>query len=134
VKIYNLHGYKIEYNFTPFSPQINDIEQNRLRIGSKFGLGRQNQLEYLSLQLGEIGRWITPKAVTKRVLLATGLQCLTEFLPGTEVSGGEFLTSEGAQPRGSPGLEPDCATRRCLTGVDVLLSTSVSATDYPQRD
>ena len=22
----------------------------------------------------------------------------------------------------------------CLTGVDVLLSTSVSATDYPQRD
>jgi hypothetical protein len=23
---------------------------------------------------------------------------------------------------------------RCLTGVDVLLSMSVSATDYPQRD
>jgi ABC-type dipeptide/oligopeptide/nickel transport system permease subunit len=40
VKIYNLHGYKIEYNFTPFSHQINDIEQNRLRIGSKFGLVR----------------------------------------------------------------------------------------------
>ena len=26
------------------------------------------------------------------------------------------------------------ARRRCLTGVDMLLSTSVSATDYPQHD
>jgi hypothetical protein len=36
-------------------------------------------------------------------------------------------------PRASQGVF--CSTTgRCLTGVDVLLSTSISATDYPQRE
>lgn len=35
----------------PFSHQINDIEQNRLRIGSKFGLAYL--LEQYSMQMDE---------------------------------------------------------------------------------
>ena len=63
-------------------------------------------------------RWITPKAVTKRVLLATGFQCLTEFLPGTEVCGCEFLISEGVAHRATGAAHPLFA---CLLRMTVRL-------------
>lgn len=59
MKIYNLHGYKIEYNFTPFSHQINDIEQNRLRIGSKFGLDSQGAFDLRKFPRDQRERFVT---------------------------------------------------------------------------
>src|SRR5262249_36506679 len=65
-----------------------------------FFLGRQNELEEVRLKLLEIRGWITAKASTQGPLLAAGLSCLPEGLPGTDVLGSEFGRGVGMPPGG----------------------------------
>src|SRR4029453_9752702 len=76
-----------------------DSAAHTLRPGLFF-LGRQNALGEVRLKLLEIRGGITAKASTQGPLLAAGLSCLPECLPGTDVLGSEFGRGVGMPPGG----------------------------------
>src|SRR5262249_27668566 len=74
-------------------------------------LGWQNQLEEVSLQFCEIRDRIPAKTPTEGTLLTTGLPCLPQCLPGTDVLGSEVLSGEGPEPCGSGSDHADGAAQ-----------------------
>ena len=67
-----------------------------MKIRGFFFLGRQTELEEVSLELREIGRRSLAKMTTLRALVAAGLHSVAQRLPGTDRCGYEFLAGEGA--------------------------------------